>query len=128
MLRAGRDRMTDRGLLRGLEYCSACQSLRSRTQFRPVTIAFGLRTSRPHAALREMLRVRKSRQARGWSLAVPRVVKPLYDFHSFEVLARLGRLFANDATAIAISPSRSAASPQEELKAMMSRRLRALRL
>jgi demethylmenaquinone methyltransferase/2-methoxy-6-polyprenyl-1,4-benzoquinol methylase len=46
--------------------------------------------------------------------------KPLYDFHSFEVLPRLGRLFANDADSYRyLAESIRKHPPQEELKAMM---------
>jgi demethylmenaquinone methyltransferase/2-methoxy-6-polyprenyl-1,4-benzoquinol methylase len=60
MLRAGRDRMTDRGLVRGLDYvqCNAEALPFPDASFDLVTIAFGLRNvTDKEAALREMLRV-----------------------------------------------------------------------
>ncbi len=126
MLRAGRDRMTDRGLLRGLEYvqCNAESLPFPDASFDLVTIAFGLRNvTDQHAALREMLRVLKvGGQARVLEFSQVRAewFKPLYDFHSFEVLPRLGRLFANDADSYRyLAESIRKHPPQEELKAMM---------
>ena len=62
MLTVGRDRMTDRGLVRGLEYvqCNAEALPFPDDSFDLVTIAFGLRNvTDKDAALREMLRVLK---------------------------------------------------------------------
>ncbi len=103
MLATGRDRLTDRGLLAGLEYVRLnAEALPfPESSFELVTIAFGLRnvTDQP-TALREMFRVLKP----GGKLLVLEFsevtepwLKPLYDIHSFDVLPRLGQLFANDA-------------------------------
>jgi demethylmenaquinone methyltransferase / 2-methoxy-6-polyprenyl-1,4-benzoquinol methylase len=126
MLRAGRDRMTDRGLLRGLEYvqCNAESLPFPDASFDLVTIAFGLRNvTDQNAALREMLRVLKvGGQARVLEFSQVRAewFKPLYDFHSFEVLPRLGKLFANDADSYRyLAESIRKHPPQEELKALM---------
>ena len=126
MLRTGRDRMTDRGFVRGLEYvqCNAETLPFPEASFDLVTIAFGLRNvTDQHAALREMLRVLKvGGQARVLEFSQVRAewFKPLYDFHSFEVLPRLGRLFANDADSYRyLAESIRKHPPQEELKAMM---------
>ncbi len=46
--------------------------------------------------------------------------KPIYDFHSFQVLPRLGRLFARDAASYRyLAESIRKHPPQEELQAMM---------
>jgi demethylmenaquinone methyltransferase/2-methoxy-6-polyprenyl-1,4-benzoquinol methylase len=46
--------------------------------------------------------------------------RPLYDFHSFQVLPRLGRLFAQDAGSYRyLAESIRKHPPQEDLKAMM---------
>lgn len=103
MLRTGRDRMTDRGLLRGLEYVQLnAQALPfPDASFDLVTIAFGLRNvTDKDAALAEMHRVlRPGGQAAvlEFSQVTAEWFRPVYDFHSFQVLPRLGRLFAGDA-------------------------------
>ena len=126
MLRAGRDRLTNRGLVRGLDYvqCNAEALPFPDASFDLVTIAFGLRNvTDKDAALREMLRVLKvGGQARvlEFSQVTAEWFKPLYEFHSFKVLPALGRLFANDADSYQyLAESIRRHPPQEELKAMM---------
>ncbi len=103
MLSTGRDRLTDRGLLRGLEYvqCDAQALPFPDASFDLVTIAFGLRNvTDKDAALAEMHRVlRPGGQAAvlEFSQVTAEWFRPVYDFHSFQVLPRLGRLFAGDA-------------------------------
>jgi len=128
MLRAGRDRMTDRGLVRGLEYvqCNAEALPFPDASFDLVTIAFGLRNvTDKDAALREMLRVLKvGGQARvlEFSQVTADWFRPIYDFHSFKVLPALGKLFAGDAGSYQyLAESIRRHPPQEELKAMMER-------
>jgi demethylmenaquinone methyltransferase/2-methoxy-6-polyprenyl-1,4-benzoquinol methylase len=126
MLTVGRDRMTDRGLVRGLEYvqCNAEALPFPDDSFDLVTIAFGLRNvTDKDAALREMLRVLKvGGQARVLEFSQVRAewFRPLYDFHSFQVLPRLGRLFAHDAGSYRyLAESIRQHPPQDTLKAMM---------
>jgi len=126
MLRVGRDRMTDRGLVRGFEYvqCNAEKLPFPDGSFDLVTIAFGLRNvTDKDAALREMLRVLKvGGQARVLEFSEVKAdwFKPLYDFHSFKVLPRLGRLFAGDADSYRyLAESIRQHPPQEQLRAMM---------
>jgi demethylmenaquinone methyltransferase/2-methoxy-6-polyprenyl-1,4-benzoquinol methylase len=103
MLVVGRDRLIDRGLVAGIEYvqCNAEALPFPDRGFDLVTIAFGLRnvTDKP-AALREMKRVLKI-GGRALVLEFSQIkadwLKPIYDFHSFQVLPRLGNLFAKDA-------------------------------
>jgi len=47
--------------------------------------------------------------------------KPIYDFHSFNVLPRLGKLFAGDSDSYRyLAESIRKHPPQDELKAMMA--------
>ena len=102
MLGVGRDRMTDRGLVRGLRWIQLnAEALPfPDASFDLVTIAFGLRNvTDKAAALREMHRVLKV-GGRALVLEFSQVkadwFKPIYDVHSFKVLPALGKLFAND--------------------------------
>src|SRR3546814_20792704 len=106
MLRVGRDRLTDRGLVRGLDYVQLnAEALPfPDASFDLVTIAFGLRnvTDKP-AALKEMQRVLKvggRALVLDFSQEQPEWFRPIYGFHSFNVLAISGRLFASDAARI----------------------------
>ncbi|MDQ3286954.1 MAG: bifunctional demethylmenaquinone methyltransferase/2-methoxy-6-polyprenyl-1,4-benzoquinol methylase UbiE [Pseudomonadota bacterium] len=127
MLRTGRDRMTDKGLVSGLEYvqCNAETLPFADASFDLVTIAFGLRNvTDKDAALREMHRVLKvGGQARvlEFSEVKAQWFKPVYDFHSFNILPRLGKLFAGDSDSYQyLAESIRKHPPQDELKAMMS--------
>ena len=126
MLKVGRDRMTDRGNVRGFEYvqCNAEKLPFPEASFDLVTIAFGLRNvTDKDAALREMHRVLKiGGQARvlEFSEVTAAWFKPVYDFHSFNILPKLGKLFANDADSYQyLAESIRKHPPQEELKGMM---------
>ena len=128
MLGVGRDRMTDRGNVRGVEYvqCNAEQLPFPDASFDLVTIAFGLRNvTDKDAALREMLRVLKvGGQARVLEFSEVQAAwfKPVYDFHSFNILPKLGKLFAGDADSYQyLAESIRKHPPQEALKAMMER-------
>lgn len=126
MLGVGRDRLTDRGLVRGLEYVQLnAEALPfPNASFDLVTIAFGLRNvTDKQKALGEMHRVLKV-GGRALVLEFSQVTaewfRPVYDFHSFKVLPRLGRLFANDADSYQyLAESIRKHPPQDELKAMM---------
>ena len=102
MLGVGRDRMTDRGLVRGLRWIQLnAEALPfPDASFDLVTIAFGLRNvTDKAAALREMHRVLKiggRALVLEFSQVRPEWFRPLYDFHSFKVLPLLGKLIAND--------------------------------
>ncbi len=100
MLRTGRDRLVDAGLVLPTMVCDAERLPFASASFDLVSVAFGLRNmTRKDAALREMHRVLRP----GGKLLVlefSRVAKPLekiYDWYSFQVLPRLGRLVAGDA-------------------------------
>ena len=126
MLRTGRDRMTDRGRVRGLRYvqCNAEVLPFPDASFDLVTIAFGLRNvTDKDAALREMQRVLKvGGQARVLEFSEVKAdwFRPLYDFHSFKVLPRLGRLFAGDEDSYRyLAESIRRHPPQDELRSML---------
>ncbi|MEO5596285.1 MAG: ubiquinone/menaquinone biosynthesis methyltransferase, partial [Lysobacteraceae bacterium] len=122
----GRDRLIDQGLVSGIDYvqCNAQALPFEDLRFDLVTIAFGLRNvTDKQAALREMRRVLKI-GGRALVLEFSQVradwFKPLYDFHSFQVLPRLGRLFARDADSYQyLAESIRQHPPQAELQAMM---------
>jgi demethylmenaquinone methyltransferase/2-methoxy-6-polyprenyl-1,4-benzoquinol methylase len=87
-------------------------------------MAFGLRNvTRKERALAEIHRVLKI-GGRALILEFSRVrigaLKPLYDFHSFEVLPRFGKLVANDEESYRYLAESIRKHPdQETLKAMM---------
>lgn len=126
MLSVGRDRLTNRGRVSGFEYvqCNAEALPFPDASFDLVTIAFGLRNvTDKDAALREMHRVLKvGGQARVLEFSEVKAewFRPVYDFHSFNVLPKLGKLFANDADSYQyLAESIRKHPPQEQLKAMM---------
>lgn len=127
MLGVGRDRLTDRGLVRGLDYVQLnAEALPfPDASFDLVTIAFGLRNVTEKAnALKEMHRVLKvggRALVLEFSQVQPEWFRPIYDFHSFKVLPRLGQLFAKDAGSYQyLAESIRKHPPQDELKAMMA--------
>jgi len=126
MLRVGRERMIDRGLVAGFEYvqCNAETLPFPDCSFDLVTIAFGLRNvTDKAAALREMHRVLKiGGQARILEFSEVKAdwFKPIYDFHSFNILPRLGKLFAGDSDSYQYLAESIRKHPaQDELKAML---------
>ncbi|QKH35269.1 bifunctional demethylmenaquinone methyltransferase/2-methoxy-6-polyprenyl-1,4-benzoquinol methylase UbiE [Achromobacter pestifer] len=99
MLRVGRDRLTDAGLLVPTAVCDAERLPFPTGHFDRVSVAFGLRNmTHKDRALAEMTRVLKP----GGKLLVlefSRVAKPLapaYDWYSFNVLPWLGKKVAKD--------------------------------
>jgi demethylmenaquinone methyltransferase/2-methoxy-6-polyprenyl-1,4-benzoquinol methylase len=100
MLRVGRDRMINDGLLLPTLICDAEKLPFPDNYFDRVSVAFGLRNmTHKDRALAEMHRVLKP----GGKLLVlefSKVAKPLekaYDWYSFNILPKLGQWVANDA-------------------------------
>ena len=99
MLAAGRDKLLDTGLTLPTVQCNAETLPFGPRTFDVVSIAFGLRNvTRKEAALTEMRRVLRPGGA-ALVLEFSRVappLAPLYDWYSFNVLPRLGKVVAND--------------------------------
>ncbi|MEN9372787.1 MAG: hypothetical protein RIR79_339 [Pseudomonadota bacterium] len=123
MLRTGRNRLLDKGVALSTLVCNAEKLPFPDNYFNVVSVAFGLRNmTHKEIALAEMNRVLKP-NGKLLVLEFSKVAAPLekvYDWYSFEVLPRLGKIVAGDdssyrylAESIRMHPS------QEELKALM---------
>ncbi len=123
MLRQGRDRLLDKGLILPTLLCDAESLPFAASTFDLVSVAFGLRNmTHKEKALAEMARVLKP-GGRVLVLEFSKVAAPLakaYDWYSFNVLPRIGRWVAGDgesyrylAESIRVHPD------QATLKAMM---------
>ena len=123
MLRRGRDRLLDDGLLVPAVQCDAEKLPFPDGHFDCVCVAFGLRNmTHKDAAITEMRRVLRP-GGRLLVLEFSRVwqpLAPLYDAYSFQVLPRLGKLITNDADSYRYLAESIRMHPdQETLKAMM---------
>ena len=126
MLRQGRARLLDQGINGNVRYVQAnAECLPFPDQhFDCITMAFGLRNvTDKQAALASMYRILKP-GGRLLVLEFSRVtvpgLKPLYDFYSFQVLPRMGRLIANDEASYRYLAESIRMHPdQETLKGMM---------
>ena len=125
MLRVGRDRLLDAGLVLPTLVCDAEKLPFASESFDRVSVGFGLRNmTHKDAALAEMHRVLRP----GGKLLVlefSKVAKPLekaYDWYSFNILPRLGRLVARDEASYRYLAESIRMHPgQDELKAMMKK-------
>ena len=123
MLRTGRDRLLDAGVILPTAVCDAEKLPFPDGHFDLDSVAFGLRNmTHKDAALREMARVLKP----GGKLLVlefSQVARPLrkvYDLYSFNVLPKLGSLVAGDAESYRYLAESIRMHPnQQELKALM---------
>jgi demethylmenaquinone methyltransferase/2-methoxy-6-polyprenyl-1,4-benzoquinol methylase len=123
MLREGRNRLTDQGLLLPTTVCDAEQLPFSDARFDLVCVAFGLRNmTHKDRALREMARVLKP-GAKLLVLEFSKVAPPLskvYDWYSFQILPRLGKMVAgDDASYRYLAESIRMHPDQPSLKALM---------
>ena len=123
MLGNGRDRMLNEGRLVPAVQCDAEALPFPASRFDCVSIAFGLRNvTHKERALAEMVRVLKPGGVAA-ILEFSRVYAPLapfYDWYSFNVLPRLGKLIANDdASYRYLAESIRMHPDQEAQKAMM---------
>jgi demethylmenaquinone methyltransferase/2-methoxy-6-polyprenyl-1,4-benzoquinol methylase len=123
MLRQGRDRLLDEGLVLPSVICDAEKLPFRADRFDLVSVAFGLRNmTHKEQALAEMNRVLKP-GGRLLVLEFSRVAAPLekaYDWYSFNVLPRIGRWVAGDADSYRYLAESIRMHPgQAELKSMM---------
>ena len=123
MLLEGRNRLLDAGVSLPTLVCDAEHLPFADAHFDVVTVAFGLRNmTHKDAALREMNRVLKP-GGKLFVLEFSKVAKPLekiYDWYSFKVLPKLGKLVANDDSSYQYLAESIRMHPdQEALKAMM---------
>ena len=123
MLREGRNRLLDAGVSLPTLVCDAEHLPFPDAHFDLLTVAFGLRNmTHKEAALQEMNRVLKP----GGKLLVlefSKVAKPLekiYDWYSFKVLPKIGKLVANDDSSYQYLAESIRMHPdQDELKTLM---------
>jgi len=126
MVRVGRDRLINEGVMGNVDYTitNAEALTYPDNTFDLVTISFGLRNvTKKDKALAEMARVLKP----GGQLMVlefSKVTQPLlakaYDFYSFNILPKMGKLIANDEASYQYLAESIRMHPdQETLKQMM---------
>jgi demethylmenaquinone methyltransferase / 2-methoxy-6-polyprenyl-1,4-benzoquinol methylase len=123
MLRQGRNRLLDEGLVLPTNLCDAEKLPYKNESFDLVSVAFGLRNmTHKDQALAEMCRVLKP-GGRLLVLEFSKVAAPLrkpYDWYSFKVLPKLGQMIAGDAESYRYLAESIRMHPaQAELKALM---------
>ncbi len=126
MLKVGRDRCVDRGLLSGIEFVqgNAEEISFEDNTFHCATVGFGIRNvTHLDRAFREMTRVVKPGGkviCLEFSHPESGLVKRLYDFYSFNVIPAVGELVTGNRGAYVYLPeSIRKFPPQEELKKIM---------
>jgi len=123
MLRQGRNRLLDEGLVLPTNLCDAEKLPYKDGSFDLVSVAFGLRNmTHKDKALAEMCRVLRP-GGRLLVLEFSKVAAPLqkpYDWYSFKVLPQLGKLIAGDAESYRYLAESIRMHPsQQELKDLM---------
>lgn len=102
MLSVGRDRLFDKGLFKNVHYVQGnAQCLPfAENSFHCITMGFGLRNvTDKEEALRSMYRVCKpGGKVMILEFSTPTLpgLKPVYDWYSFNILPKIGKLFAQD--------------------------------
>jgi len=123
MLRTGRDRLLDKGVVLPTLVCDAEKLPFADGYFDLVSVAFGLRNmTHKELALAEMQRVLKP-GGRLLVLEFSKVAVPLekaYDWYSFKILPKIGQFVAGDAASYQYLAESIRMHPgQAELKALM---------
>ena len=123
MLRVGRDRLLDQGVVLPTLVCDAEKLPFPDNHFDVVSVAFGLRNmTHKDVALKEMCRVLKP-NGKLLVLEFSKVAQPLekaYDWYSFNILPKLGQFIAGDAASYQYLAESIRMHPgQEELKTLM---------
>ena len=123
MLRVGRDRLLNQGVVLPTLVCDAEALPFPDKHFNLVSVAFGLRNmTHKDKALQEMCRVLQP-GGRLLVLEFSKVAQPLekaYDWYSFNLLPRLGQWIAGDAASYRYLAESIRMHPnQEELKTLM---------
>jgi demethylmenaquinone methyltransferase/2-methoxy-6-polyprenyl-1,4-benzoquinol methylase len=123
MLRTGRDRLLDDGLVLPSVVCDGEQLPFASGRFDLASVAFGLRNmTHKERALAEMCRVLRP-GGRLLVLEFSKVAAPLqrpYDWYSFNILPRLGQWIAGDSQSYRYLAESIRMHPdQQQLKAMM---------
>lgn len=126
MLTVGRDRLLDEGLMSNIRFIQAnaeCLPFADH-QFDCITMAFGLRNvTNKQRALNSIYRVCKPGGKviiLEFSTPTLPMLKPVYDWYSFNLLPRLGEWFAGDSESYQyLAESIRMHPPQEELKSMI---------
>ncbi len=128
MLRTGRDRLIDRGLVANVRYAqvNAEKLPFADASFDCVCIGFGLRNvTDKDAALRSMHRVLKPGGRviiLEFSRPVDKLTEKVYDFYSFNILPKIGEIVAKDADSYQYLAESIRMHPkQDELKQMMEK-------
>lgn len=123
MLRTGRERLTNEGLILPTLVCDAEQLPFHDASFDLVSVAFGLRNmTHKDYALREMCRVLRP-GGRLLVLEFSKIARPLeklYDWYSFNILPKMGSLVAGDEASYRYLAESIRMHPdQEALKTLM---------
>ena len=126
MLTQGRRRLVDEGYIQGIDYVLAnAEALPFSNRYFDLSfMAFGLRNvTHKERALQELWRVTKpGGKVHILEFSQPKstLIKQIYDWYSFQVIPKLGAIFANDAKSYEYLVESIRMHPdQEKLKSMI---------